>query len=340
MSQPQSGIVASCGTFFNPFQRMRVVEILLFSCLSHTGFAHHVCCVLVPAHPLPWQELAKHATDGLIAHRHSISSCHTASLRHPRQLDSLRLPQRGRPVCNHSTCDDGAGDGSMDEGLHEEDSERVLEGVDNAASSDQVDVTKRKAIGVVQQAVPGRTAQVPAVSQTRKHSGLVFFGSGNSPTQGLCRYREVLDASNEAACLHPACPPSLPPGSAAGDGCSSDVTWPGDAERLGTAFELCKGRVLHIGTGLTQTNWHLLSSVAQWLTFKATPFIIGGDFQVEPSWRTAVGCVQSAPSWWRRRSSLAFHRIVSFTSLSSFETLQERAKPQVTSLSTLHPIVR
>ena len=79
-------------------------------------------------------------------------------------------------------------------------------------------------------------------------------------------------------------------------------------------IELCKGRVLafhhsgivpggalvlsvymHKGAGLTQDNWQIISTIGLWLTSQALPFVIGGDFQVEPKqlegsgWVRAVG---------------------------------------------------
>ena len=66
-------------------------------------------------------------------------------------------------------------------------------------------------------------------------------------------------------------------------------------------IDLCRGRVLafhhsgivpggalilsvcmHTGAGLTQENWQIFSTIGQWTTSQALPFIIGGDFQVEP----------------------------------------------------------
>ena len=77
-------------------------------------------------------------------------------------------------------------------------------------------------------------------------------------------------------------------------------------------IELCRGRVLafhhsgivpggalilsvymHTGAGLTQENWQILSTVGQRITSQALPFVIGGDFQVEPK--------QLEDSGWRRR---------------------------------------
>ena len=77
-------------------------------------------------------------------------------------------------------------------------------------------------------------------------------------------------------------------------------------------IELCKGRVLafyhsgivsgvalilsvymHSGAGPTQENWQLLSTIGQWLTSQALPFIIGGDFQVEPKQLEDSGWVRT-----------------------------------------------
>ena len=58
---------------------------------------------------------------------------------------------------------------------------------------------------------------------------------------------------------------------------------------------------MHRGAGLTQENWQLLSTIGQWTTSQALPFITGGDFQVEPKqledggWVRAVGGFVVAP---------------------------------------------
>ena len=52
---------------------------------------------------------------------------------------------------------------------------------------------------------------------------------------------------------------------------------------------------LHTGAGLSHwKNWQLLSSAGQWLTSQRMPFVIGGDFYVEPKQLEDSGCVQSA----------------------------------------------
>ena len=58
---------------------------------------------------------------------------------------------------------------------------------------------------------------------------------------------------------------------------------------------------MHTGSGLTQENWQILSTKSEWITSQAPPFIIDGDFQVEPKqledsgWARAVGGFVEAP---------------------------------------------
>ena len=67
-------------------------------------------------------------------------------------------PPRSAGLQSLDVDDDGVCDESMDEGLEEEHLERVLEGVQNAASSDQVDDIMRQAI-----------AGPPAAGQEGRH---------------------------------------------------------------------------------------------------------------------------------------------------------------------------
>ena len=39
---------------------------------------------------------------------------------------------------------------------------------------------------------------------------------------------------------------------------------------------------MHTGASLTQDNEQILSTIGQWIISGALPFVIGGDFQVEP----------------------------------------------------------
>ena len=72
---------------------------------------------------------------------------------------------------------------------------------------------------------------------------------------------------------------------------------------------------MHTGAGLTQENWQILNTIGQWLTSQALPFIIGGDFQVEPSqledsgWVRAVGGYVVAP---RLATITPSHRVIDF----------------------------
>ena len=72
---------------------------------------------------------------------------------------------------------------------------------------------------------------------------------------------------------------------------------------------------MHTGAGLTQENWQILSVIGQWLTSQALPFIIGGDFQVEPGqledsgWVRAVGGFVVAP---RLATVTPSHRVIDF----------------------------
>ena len=94
---------------------------------------------------------------------------------------------------------------------------------------------------------------------------------------------------------------------------------------------------MHSGAGLTKENWQLLSTIGQWLNSQALPFIIGGDFQVEPKqledsgWLRTVGGFVVAPHSQRSR-----RRIGSSISSLSPETSQALVKLPRISLSTLH----
>ena len=103
-------------------------------------------------------------------------------------------------------------------------------------------------------------------------------------------------------------------GKRGGHGCSGRAAWLAttDGGAGDRGIELCKGRVLafchsgivsgvalilsvymHSGAGPTQENWQLLSTIGQWLTSQALPFIIGGDFQVEPKQLEDSGWVRT-----------------------------------------------
>ena len=116
-------------------------------------------------------------------------------------------------------------------------------------------------------------------------------------------------------------------------GCGGCAAWLGNAA-CSRGIELCKGRVLalfhsgiapggtliisvylHTGAGLTQENWQILSTIGQWLTSQALPFVIGGDFQVEPAqledsgWVRAIGGFVVAP---QLATVTPSHRVIDF----------------------------
>ena len=62
---------------------------------------------------------------------------------------------------------------------------------------------------------------------------------------------------------------------------------------------------LHTGVALTQENWQILSTIGQWLTSQALPFIVGGIFQVGA--QAAGGQWMGARRRWLRGGAAARH---------------------------------